>query len=227
VARARGKPSAEPSSRTRAPRLTRATLAEGVGVLSRRDPALGRWMRAIGPVTLRRSPSQFGALCRSVIAQQVSAGAARTIHARLCACFAPARGPDPARLLALDEAELRACGLSRQKIRYLRAIAEAYHRGALRGARLGCCPDEEVVHRLTRLPGVGPWTAEMFLIFSLGRPDVFTVRDLALCNGVRRLRGRALEPARIERVAARWSPWRSVASLYLWRIAHWRGDEPA
>jgi len=179
-------------------------------------------MARVGPVPLRRQRHRFGALCRAIVAQQVSAHAARAIHARFVAAFGPARRPEPVRLLAMDPATLRACGLSQRKVAYLRALAEAFASGPMRRARLGALPDAEVVEALTALPGVGVWTAEMFLIFSLGRPDVFSVRDRALRAGVERVEGRRLDPAQIERVAARWAPWRSVASLYLWRIAHWR-----
>lgn len=210
-----------------AARLTRHTLAEGERWLRARDRRLARWMDRVGPVSLRRSRHHFDALCRSIIAQQLSARAARTIRARLLREFAPARAPDPAGLLALPEGRLRACGLSAPKIRYLRGVAREFEGGTLRGRRLGSLPDAEVIGLLTALPGVGLWTAEMFLIFALGRRDVFSVRDLALRAGVQRVIGRPLEPAGIERAARRWSPWRSVASLYLWRIAHWResGEE--
>ena len=92
--------------------------------------------------------------------------------------------------------------------------------------RLSRLDDTEVVARLTQIPGVGVWTAEMFLIFSLGRPDVFSVRDLALRTGVRRVVGRPLEASEIEQVAERWRPHRSVASLYLWKIAHYTDPHP-
>lgn len=202
--------------------LTRATLLEGAAWLRRRDARLGAWMDRVEPVKLRRQRHQFGALCRSIVAQQVSARAAAAIYARLLAQFAPARSPSAAALLAMDAERLRACGLSRRKVEYLRALAFEFEHGSIRRSRLNTLPDEEVVCVLTRLPGVGIWTAEMFLIFSLGRRDVFSVRDFALRSGVQRVEGRALSAAAIEEVAARWAPYRSVASLYLWRIAHCR-----
>lgn len=209
------------------PRLTRSVLLQGSAVLARRDPALGRWMGLVGTPGLRRQPHRFGALCRSIIAQQISAHAARAIHARFVALFDPPGRPVPPQLLALPEPSLRTCGLSARKIAYLRALAEAFHGGPLAGLRLGALPDEAVVDHLTRLPGIGIWTAEMFLIFSLGRPDIFSVRDLALRNGVQRVRGRTLTHAEILDEAARWTPYRSVASLYLWKIAHSREEPPS
>lgn len=203
------------------PRLTRQNLAAATAALRRKDPRLGVWMDRVGPVGLRRQAHQFGALCRSVISQQLAAGAAATIHRRFVAAFAPARLPSPERLLELTTADLRACGLSLRKLEYLRGLAREFHQGDLRRARLGTLSNDEVVERLTRLDGIGRWTAEMFLIFSLGRPDVFAVGDLALRKGVERVVGRPLEPRQIEAQARLWSPYRSVASFYLWRIAHW------
>ncbi len=104
---------------------------------------------------------------------------------------------------------------------YLRALAHEFHEGNLRNARLSTLSDEEVVDRLVQIPGIGTWTAEMFLIFSLGRLDVFSVGDLALRVGVERVTRRKLTPEQSVEIARRWSPYRSVASLYLWKIAHW------
>jgi DNA-3-methyladenine glycosylase II len=204
--------------------LTRKTLAEGARVLRKRDPRLAVWMDRVGPVSLRRQRHQFGALCRSILSQQLGAQAAKSIHQRLLACFAPARDPDPQRLLRLRAERLRRCGVSRPKIAYLRALAHAFHDGDLRGVRLSRLPEAGVVELLTRLPGIGVWTAEMFLIFSLGRLDVFSVGDFALREGVRRVEGRDLRPAEVAEVARRWAPYRSVAALYLWKVAHWKED---
>jgi len=202
--------------------LTKRTLAEGSHILRERDPTLCRWMDIVGAVKLRRQRHQFGALCRSILSQQIGAGAAKSIHRRFLELFAPARAPSPDRLIRLQRDALRRCGISGRKIDYLRALASEFHRGDLRRIRLSRLGDEEVIERLTRLPGIGVWTAEMFLIFSLGRLDVFAVGDLALREGVQRVEGRALKPDEIRKMAQRWSPYRSVASLYLWKIAHWK-----
>lgn len=210
-------------------RLTRESLAEGARVLHRADPRLGRWIRLIdsnGGVGLRRQRHQFGALCRSIIAQQLAAKAAKSISARFVALFEPDRNPSPEKLLALPDDRLRACGLSRSKLDYLQSLAREFDVGCLRQVRLGALADDEVVELLTRVRGIGVWTAEMFLIFSLGRRDVFSVGDLALRTGVQRVVGRELDHREIARVAERWSPYRSVASLYLWKISHWDGEEP-
>lgn len=203
-------------------RLTRETLADGIRELRSRDPRLGRWMDRVGKIELRRQRHQFGALCRSIIAQQLSSTAAKTIIGRFLKLFEPASKPDPTTLLAINDHKLRACGLSRQKLDYLKGIAREFRDGDLSRVRLGTLSDDEAVERLTRLHGVGTWTAEMFLIFSLGRRDVFSIGDLGLRSGVQRVEGRALTNAQILRVAERWAPYRSVASLYLWKIAHWK-----
>lgn len=205
-------------------RLTRESLRQGANELRRRDPRLGSWIQRIGEVELRRHRHHFGALCRSIISQQLGAQAARAIHRRFVDLFFPMIKPDPARLLQMEPASLRACGLSERKAQYLRSLAGEFHAGSLARAGLGTLEDEQVIARLTLLPGVGRWTAEMFLIFSLGRLDVFSVGDLALRNAVERVVGRELKPRAIEKIAGGWSPYRSVASLYLWQVAHWPQD---
>jgi DNA-3-methyladenine glycosylase II len=212
-------------ARTR--RLSRSLLADAAAHLYATDAKLAPWIERIGTVRMRQQRHQFGALCRSILSQQLGAGAATTIHRRFLDLFAPRARPDPTALLALADDDLRACGISRPKVRYLRAVADAWAYGSLRGVRLGRLDDDDVVARLTELPGVGVWTAEMFLLFSLGRPDVFSAGDLALCTAVRRLEERPdLTPGDIALIACRWAPYRSVASLYLWKIAHWVEDEP-
>ena len=202
-------------------RLTQKTLDDGIEELRSKDRRLGRWIDRVGKVGLRRQRHQFGALCRSIIAQQLSSSAAKTIVGRFLKLFEPASKPDPAALLSIHNRKLRACGLSRQKLEYLKGIAREFRDGDLRRVRLGTMPDDEVIERLTRLRGVGVWTAEMFLIFSIGRRDVFSIGDLGLRTGVQRVEGRTLTHDEILHVAERWAPYRSVASLYLWKIAHW------
>ena len=205
--------------------LTRETLQEGTRALRQRDRRLRVWIDRVDRgdgVSLRRQRPYFVALCRSIISQQLASKAAATIYARFRDLFPRGKNPDAATLLNLREPELRACGLSRQKTRYLRALAEEFHDGKLGGVRFSRLSDEEVVQLLTELPGIGVWTAEMFLIFALGRLDIFSVGDLALRTGVQRVAGKVLTAAEIEKVANGWSPYRSVASLYLWKVAHWK-----
>ncbi|MBN1443395.1 MAG: DNA-3-methyladenine glycosylase 2 family protein, partial [Planctomycetes bacterium] len=154
--------------------LTRETLAEGARALRRRDPRLRAWMDRVGEVELRRQRHQFGALCRSILSQQLGAGAARSIHRRFLALFPATPHPDPRSLLAVGRERLRECGISGRKVDYLTALAEAFDGGPLARIRLSSLSDEDVIAQLTGLPGIGVWTAEMFLIFSLGRLDVFS-----------------------------------------------------
>jgi DNA-3-methyladenine glycosylase II len=166
----------------------------------------------------RRPADPYGALVRSIVGQQLSTKAARTIYERLIAVF-EGRTPTPAELLEVDPEELRSAGLSRAKVAYLRDLAEHVADGDLELERLAELPDEEVSIQLTAVKGLGPWTVDMFLIFHLGRPDVLPVGDLGirraaqLAYGLDDLPG----PAELERLAEPWRPWRSLACLYLWR----------
>lgn len=187
------------------------------------DPALARWLPLIGPLELIPHRPAFRSLCRAIIAQQVSNKAAATMITRCFAlCHQPGR-PTPADILRLGDEELQSAGISRQKRTYLRALAEAFDSGHLKGFRFGNRPDPVITEALLRVTGIGQWTAEMFLLFSLGRPDVFSGGDLALRAGICRVDERAsITPSEAINRAQCWSPWRSVASLYLWRISHWK-----
>jgi DNA-3-methyladenine glycosylase II len=164
------------------------------------------------------APDHYGALVRSIVGQQLSVLAARSILARLHERFG-GRTPTPVQILEDDPEELRtAAGLSRSKVLFLRDLADRVHSGALVLEELDGLPDAEVAARLVEVKGIGQWTVDMFLIFHLGRPDVLPVGDL----GVRRAamveyRLRKLpEPARLTRLARPWRPWRSVGTWYLW-----------
>ena len=188
--------------------------------LRRRDPALGRVIRAAGPCGLEPRGDPYRQLLRSVVFQQLAGSAARAIDGRLRALWR-GRYPRPERLLAATDAQLRAAGLSRQKIAALRAVAEAFHSGALNGRRLRRMGDAEVVEAVTRVRGIGEWTAHMLLMFSLGRPDVLPVGDYGVRKGAMLLYGLDELPGRsqLETLAEPWRPWRSVASWYLWRVS--------
>jgi DNA-3-methyladenine glycosylase II len=194
------------------------TLDRARRSLARRDPVLRPLIRRVGPCGLRRRGDPYGALVRSVLYQQLAGAAAAAIHARLRARFG-GRDPRPEALLAARDAELRAVGLSRQKIAALRSIAAAFDGGAVSARRLGRMDDDAVIECVTQIRGVGVWTAHMLLMFSLGRPDVLPVGDYGIRKGVQSLYGLRELPARaeLERVAERWRPWRSVASWYVWR----------
>jgi DNA-3-methyladenine glycosylase II len=195
-----------------------AVLAKAQRHLARRDPVLKRLVRLVGPCTLWFEPDGFVALVRCVIAQQLSTRAARTIHDRLAAVLAPA-GVVPAALLAASDEALRGAGLSAAKARSLRDLAERVHGGGLALDWLHQLPDEEVIAHLVPVRGIGRWTAQMYLIFSLGRLDVLPTADLGLRVGVQRQYGlkEPPAPATLEKLALPWQPYRSVATWYFWR----------
>ena len=164
------------------------------------------------------APDHYGALLRSIVGQQLSVAAARSIYGRLVSRFG-GRTPTPEDLLADDPAELqKAAGLSRAKVASLRDLAERIERSELHLARLDDLSDEEVAEELIQVKGVGPWTVDMYLLFHLGRPDILAVGDLGLRRaamieyGLRKLP----EPPRLTRLARPWRPWRSVGTWYMW-----------
>jgi DNA-3-methyladenine glycosylase II len=197
-------------------------LARARRVLMRRDPRLSVLMKRIGPCRLgeTRTRHPFAALVRAVIAQQLSGKAAATIHDRVVSLVGGVEGLNPARLLAADPVALRSAGLSRQKISYLQDLSAHVSDGRLDLAALEDLSDEAVVAAITAVKGFGRWSAEMFLIFRLNRPDIFPVADLGMVKGVQKLFGMKSrpKPKTMERLAEPWRPYRSVAAWYLWRI---------
>jgi DNA-3-methyladenine glycosylase II len=200
-------------------RLDPAALARARRALARRDPVLGAVIRRVGACGLERRGDPYRYLVRSVLYQQITGHAARAIEARLRTAFG-GRIPTPDRLRAASPALLRACGLSRQKIASLHAIAAAFDDRVLDPRRLARLDDDGVVAAVTTVRGVGPWTAHMLLMFSLGRPDVLPVGDYGVRKGAMTLYGLAAlpRPAELQVIAEPWRPWRSVASWYLWRV---------
>jgi len=186
--------------------------------LRRRDPVLGAVIRRVGPPTLRRRTSVYSTLLRSILHQQLAGAAARAIETRVLAHFG-GRLPGPEVLLVTRAPTLRELGLSRQKIAAMRSVAQAFRDGAVRPQRFAHMSDAEFVEVLTRLRGIGEWTAQMTMMFSLGRPDVLPVGDYGVRKGMQQLYGLAELPKRaeMERIAAPWRPYRTVASWYLWR----------
>lgn len=182
------------------------------------DPVLRRLIDRIGPYTLQRDPGHFYSLLSSIVSQQISVRAAAAVMSRVEALFPPDQGVTAARVLELGPEPLRAAGLSGMKTRYVLDLAERIVDGRLDLDRLAVLGDEEVVAELVRVKGIGRWTAEMFLIFSLGRPDVLPVDDLGFRVAVRRQYGYAEIPARVElrALGAPWAPYRTIATWYLW-----------
>lgn len=189
-------------------------VAEGAAWLAAAEPRFAHALALTGPLPLRRRPEGFAALLSAIVSQQVSVASANAIWARLEAAGLTAR----AAMAAADDEALRAAGLSRQKARYGRALAQSdVDFDALR--RL---PDAEVVARLVAVPGIGVWTAEIYAMFALGRADVFAPGDLALQEGARLLFDLPERPKdrALRAMAEAWSPWRAVAARALWAYYH-------
>ena len=188
------------------------------------DPVMARLIERYGsPDSVlarrgRRPGDAYGALLRSIVGQQLSAKAARSIFERLVALF-DGRTPTPRELLETDPEEIRGVGLSRAKVAFLRDLAEHVEDGELDLGHLAELPDDEVLAQLTQVKGLGPWTVDMFLIFYLGRPDVLPVGDQGIRRAVQIEYGLEDLPdaAQLERIAEPWRPHRSLACLYLWR----------
>lgn len=186
--------------------------------LRRRDPKLGRLMDSAGMLNAEMYPDLFTALVSSVVGQQISGKAAATVWNRVIERFGEIT---PSRLDQASLEEVQSCGMSFRKAEYVKGIAAACANGDLDLERLKTLTDEEVVKALSSLKGIGPWTAEMMLIFSLGRKDVVSWGDLAIRRGMKSLYGlEAITKQQFERYRARYSPYGSVASLYLWELAH-------
>ncbi|WP_065334189.1 DNA-3-methyladenine glycosylase family protein [Tritonibacter mobilis] len=193
---------------------TPACVAEGAAWLSAQDPRFADALALTGPLPLRRKPDGFAQLLSAIVSQQVSVASANAIWNRLSA----AKLTGPRKILWASDEDLRAAGLSRQKIRYARALAGA----RINFKALRDVPTADVVTELTQVSGIGIWTAEIYAMFSLGRADVFAPGDLALQESARLLFDLPERPKEraLRDMAAAWSPWRSVAARLLWAYYH-------
>lgn len=194
-----------------------ASLAAALDALAERDPRLARALRDVGAPEPRVRDAGFPALLRIIVDQQVSTAAGAAIWAKVTAAYG--ERPDPAAIAAADDAALTACGLSRPKRRYALALAAEVAEGRLDLDALDALPDDDIRRALLPLPGIGPWSIDIYLMFALGRPDVWPVGDLALqaaCAALLELPKRP-DAATMEVLGEGWRPWRSAASLLLWR----------
>jgi DNA-3-methyladenine glycosylase II len=198
--------------------------------LAAADPTMGALIERIGKIDLKtrlsrraeeRPPDAYGALLRAIVGQQLSTKAARTIYLRVVDLFGGTT-PTPEQLLEAKEEDLRACGLSGRKTEYVRDLAAHVLDGELELDRLDALGDEEVIEEIVAVRGLGRWTAEMFLLFHLGRPDVISGGDLGIRKAIMIEDGLAAMPTpkEVEERAVGWSPNRSLASLYLWESLH-------
>jgi len=194
--------------------------APAVAALTRKDPQLRALVRAVGPCTMgegRTRRPHFAELARMICYQQLAGAAARTIHGRFEALFDG--HPTPETVLSVPEVALRGAGLSAAKAASIRDLATRVEAGEVKLGRMGRLPDDEVVRELTLVRGIGRWTAEMFLMFQLGRPDVWPVDDLGVRKGYSLIYGLSAMPlARdLEPLGERFRPYRSVVAWYCWR----------
>jgi len=198
-----------------------ADIAEGVAALIKIEPKFRIASEKSSPIPLRRKPSGFAPLLQAIVGQQISVAAAAGIWKRIEA----ANATTPDAVLAMSDDELRACGLSRPKVKYARAIAEAVKTKSLSFDYCRDAPVDDAMAMLTAIKGIGTWTAEIYLMFSVGRADVFAPKDLALQEAARRLFDLETRPTSSEMsvMAEAWSPWRAVAARILW--AYYRTEK--
>lgn len=201
--------------------MTPADYERARRLLMRRDPVLGGAIKRIGPCGMasRQRSDHLTALTGAIVSQQLSTKAAATIFQRFVALFPEDEGLSADGICRQSDAALRGVGLSGQKVGYLRDLCARLGDGRLLLDQLEALPDEAVIERLTSVKGFGRWTAEMFLMFRLHRPDVLPVGDLGIVNAVQRLYRlrKKPDPKRILEMGEAWRPYRSVASWYLWQ----------
>jgi DNA-3-methyladenine glycosylase II len=202
--------------------LTKEECARARRVLMRRDPVLAAAIRGLGPCTIYESRTHhpFASLVRALTSQQLSGKAAATIFNRVLDLVGGREALTPANVLDADQQKLRDAGLSWQKIGYIRDLSERVGDGRLALDDLEHRPDAEVIEAITAVKGFGVWSAEMFLMFRLNRPDIFPIGDLGIVKGTQKLLGMKARPSprTMLRAAERWRPYRTVAAWYLWRI---------
>jgi DNA-3-methyladenine glycosylase II len=185
--------------------------------LARRDPVMAAIMRAHPKIFLVRRGEPFMTLARAIVGQQISVKAAQSVWDRVVACVGGEVSPQT--ILGRQRPVLRACGLSDRKTEYICDLAQHFANGSIHVHRWPEMSDEAIIAELVEVRGIGRWTAEMFLIFSLLRPDVFPLDDLGLQKGIRvaYFSNRKVALSTMRRIGERWRPWRSVATWYLWR----------
>ena len=186
--------------------------------LQKNDPVMKKLLKSVGPFTARTKRDRFGTLVSSIISQQISVAAANTIKGRLVEAMAPGK-IEPGSLLKHDVDSLRAIGVSRQKAGYVLELAKTVHGGELKLESIHRKDDEAVIAEMIQVKGIGRWTAQMFLMFSLGRLDVLPVDDLGIKNAIRDQYGLDGVPnaEAIETIAESWRPYATIACWYLWR----------
>ena len=200
--------------------MSAADMARARRALMRRDPVLASIIKKYGACGIKtgRESDIFCGLVEAIVSQQLSTRAAATIYKRLRALLPNDGTPTPEGLMPLSDDALRGAGLSRQKLAYLRDLSQKMLDGTIKSSELQAMSDEEIVAELTKIKGIGRWTVEMLLIFRLTRPDVFPAGDLGIVKAVQKAYNLRKTPdvKRLQAIADRWRPYRSVAAWYLW-----------
>ncbi len=197
-----------------------------IDAVSKRDKDVKRWVKMIGYPEPRSRPKGYNALLRTLVAQQVSVAAANSIYKKVEAVVGDMK--DPAALLACTDAQLRSGGLSGPKVSYARALAEAVVTGTLNFRKLPKMTDDEAIASISAVRGFGVWSAEIYLMFAEGRPDIWPALDLGLQEGLKRLRGLETRPTAKATLplVEDWRPHRSAMSLFCWHVAHQKNILP-
>jgi DNA-3-methyladenine glycosylase II len=192
-------------------------MQEAIQHLRRSDPILSEIIDRVGEYAIQFRPPDFETLVKSIVYQQLSGRVASVIFGRLHKAVKGSITPES--VLRLRPSRMRSLGLSTQKTAYIRDLARHTRDGVVTFEELGALADQEIIDKLTQVKGIGVWTVHMFLIFALQRPDILPVGDLGIRNAMQRAYGLAElpKPAEMEAIAARWRPWCSVATWYLWR----------
>ena len=200
--------------------LEKEVMVEGINHLSSLDSKIKHLLNAFDPPKLKVEKNYFWSLCRSIIYQQISGKAAKTIADRFLALFSSDINIKPVEVLDMDINEFCGVGLSRQKAGYIKNIAEAFEKKIIDEKIIIKCNDAEIIKMLTQIKGVGIWTAEMFLIFTLRRPDVFPVTDLGVQKGFQIFYSLDELPTidNMNEISENWRPYRSIMALYLWYV---------
>jgi len=203
-------------------------VQRGVDHLRRSDPVLREVIEQVGPFALRLQGGRFPMLVRSILSQQISGKAARSIETRLRDRLKPGR-VTPSTIAGLSADDLRSVGVSPQKARSLHDLANRVGQGEVRLSRMGRMTDDEVIAELIQVRGIGVWTAQMFLMFSLGRPDVFPHDDFGIRSALKRLHCLPELPDRAtsHQLASPWRPYATIASWYCWRSLELPGERDA
>lgn len=192
---------------------------KAINFLKKADSVLGRAIENCGVIEVRHDKNYFRALTESIISQQLSVKASDTIFKRFVTLFKGKKFPKPVQVARTKTQKMRSVGISSAKVKYIKGLAKAFAKNQISHKTFSKLSDNQIKEELVKLKGIGVWTAEMFLIFSMGRPDVFSAGDLGLQNAVKKLYKLRKHPSSktLHKISINWKPYRSLACIYLWK----------